>query len=222
MPCNPNNPKARDGRYECNPLTNRWVLKKTRKEKTTIIKTKTKQQSTWNKTCKEMEQKCPMETDLSGDPWCSLSEKDVFYYKKDNKHFCYGVDEIFSIIHLGFTARDTSYEVPPPRLQLPRDSYDRTPFTADFMTKFRDHVRRHRHTPHHPEVCYFLKHVDGFYNDRAITPFLHRSNPDKVQLSNAIITFLMRHREIDFNLHTDKWKWMPGKKPVSMIRYLSS
>lgn len=30
MPCNINHPKAKDPNYECNPITNRWVMKKNR------------------------------------------------------------------------------------------------------------------------------------------------------------------------------------------------
>jgi hypothetical protein len=161
-----------------------------------------------------------METDLSGDPWCSLDAKDVFYYTKNGKKFCYGVAEIFSIIHLGFTARDTSYEVPPLRFQLPRDSYDRTPFTKDFFTAFKAHLKKHGQTPTQPEVCYFIKYVNKFYTDRAIVPFLSQRDPNKVQMSNAIDNFLLRYKEIDINMRTDKWFWRRGNTPRNMRQYL--
>jgi hypothetical protein len=189
----------------------------------TVARQKTKQpKTTWQKTCKEMEEKCPMETDLSGDNWCSLDKKDVFYYVKDGKRFCYGVEEIFSIIHLGFTARDTSYQVPPLRLQLPRDSYDRTPFTEDFFKSFKAHIKKHGQTPKEPEVCYFLKYYKQFYNNPKIKPFLTQMDPNKVQLSNAIHEFLMKPRHIQINMGTSKWEWLPRKQPTSISTYLDS
>lgn len=289
--CNPKNPKANDPNYTCNPKTNRWVKVKTaaRREKTgcdprsphannpsygcdqatrqwvpneelvkrDIIKAhpflatvpdiqrktlyqvfqlveaaagrqknKTKQQKTktktWDTACKEMEEKCPMETDLSGDNWCSLDPKDVFYFTKDGKRFCYGVEEIFSIIHMGFTARDTSYQVPPLRFQLPRDSYDRTPFSKEFFHAFQKHLKKHPHIPKEPEVCYFLKFYKEFYDSPSIHPFLTETNPNKVQLSNAIDNFLMKHRHIDINMDTSRWFWMAGKEPRNKKTYMMS
>jgi len=215
--CNPKNPKALDINYECNPITNRWIKKKlTHKTKENTTE-KTKR---WHNKCKEMEQKCPMETDLSGDSWCSLEPKDVFYYVKNGRRFCYGVNEIFSIIHLGFTARDTSYEVPPLRLQLPRDSYDRSPFTKDFFVEFTKHIKKHKQLPIEPEVCYFLKYFREFYNDRKIRPFLNQTNPPKVQLSNTIDHFLLKHKDVDINLNTSKWFWLPNKNPRNIFKYL--
>lgn len=295
--CNPNNPKAYNPNYRCNPLTNRWV-KDTTGNKTVSVKEKigcdprslhandpsyecdretlrwmpadeiikrdiirahpflaaihniqnkplhqvlglvenhgfqkskqkTKQKiqhktGTWQKTCKEMEEKCPMETDLSGDNWCSLEKKDVFYYTKDGKRFCYGVEEIFSIIHLGFTARDTSYQVPPLRLQLPRDSYDRSAFTKEFFKSFKKHIKKHGQVPKEPEVCYFLKYYNEFYNDKDIQPFLNQTDPNKVQLSNAIDRFLLKHRTVDINMNTSKWSWLAGKEPRNKRTFLFS
>lgn len=296
--CNPMNSRARDPRFKCNPITKRWVLVSGRigrrvKQKTgcdplsihandptyecdketnlwmsvddiikrdlvrsnpflsniqniqnktlnqvlTLIeenngnrtkqKTKTSAQKqqhkqAWNKTCKEMEEKCPMETDLSGDNWCSLEPKDVFYYEKNGKRFCYGVDEIFSIIHLGFTARDTSYQIPPLRLQLPRDSYDRTPFTKSFFKAFKDHIKKHRQIPKQPEVCYFLKYYKFFYDNSYIQQIMNQVDPSKVQLSNAIDRFLMGQREIDINMNTSKWFWLAGKEPTNKFNYIFS
>lgn len=185
-----------------------------------VQKSKQKTTTTWQKTCKEMEEKCPMETDLSGDNWCSLDKKDVFYYVKDGKRYCYGVEEIFSIIHLGFTARDTSYQVPPLRLQLPRDSYDRTAFTKDFFKTFKEHIKKHRQVPKEPEVCYFLKYYKQFYDDRNIQTFMTQVDPNKVQLSNTIDQFLMTHRHIDINMNTSKWFWLTGKEPRNKRTYL--
>lgn len=219
--CNPKNPKSQDPNYECNPRTNRWIKKKTVTNKTkqkTVSDQKTKQK-TWQKTCKQMEEKCPMQTDLSGDNWCSLQPKNVFYYEKNGKRFCYGVDEIFSIIHLGFTSRDTSYEVPPLRLQLPRDSYDRSPFTKDFFITFKQHTQKYRQLPKDPEVAYFLKHMNEFYSP-TIQEYMHQLEPNKVRLSDAIDRFLMKHHDIDINLETSTWYWLPGKRPVNLYSYV--
>jgi hypothetical protein len=187
-------------------------------------RTKVKQSSLlhWQTTCKEMEKSCPMETDLTGDPWCSLEPKNVFYHVKNGKHYCYGVDEIFSIIHLGFTSRDTSYEVPPLRFQLPRDSYDRSAFTKDFFTAFQKHIKKYGQIPQEPEVCYFLRYYQQFYDDPTIQPFLSQLNPDKVKLSDAIDKFLMRHRYIDINLVSSQWYWLTNKRPRNMKRFLFS
>lgn len=173
----------------------------------------------WKEKCKKMEESCPMDTDLSGDKWCSLRPKDVFYYQKDGKNYCYGVKEIFSIIHLGFTARDTSYEVPPLRLQLPRDSYDRSVFTKDFFKALKEHIFKYGIIPHEPEVCYFLKYYEKFYMDRAIRSFLTQTDPNKVQLSNAIQKFLLKYKSIGLNLNTDKWFWKRSR-PNDMINFI--
>lgn len=261
--CDPRSPHATDPTYECDPRTNQWVpsdeiikrdiirahpflstisniqnkslqqvlqlvenagRQKSKQEKTkqkVVAVQKSKQKTTsWQKTCKEMEAKCPMETDLSGDNWCSLDKKDVFYYVKDGKRFCYGVEEIFSIIHLGFTARDTSYQVPPLRLQLPRDSYDRSSFTKEFFKAFHEHIKKHRQIPKEPEVLYFLKYYKAFYDNRDIQQFLTQVDPPKVQLSNAIDRFLMTQREIDINMDTSKWFWLTGKEPRNKRTYL--
>lgn len=225
--CNPTNPKANDPNYVCNPHTNRWIkrklpITKTRKEKIKKDKVKTKEKnvSGWEKTCKEMEKTCPMETDLMGDNWCSLDPKDVFYYVKNDKRYCYGVQEIFSIIHLGFTARDTSYEVPPLRFQLPRDSYDRSVFTKDFFTAFRKHLQKHGQLPQEPEVCYFLKYYQQFYDNPLIQNFIPQLNPDKVKLSDTIDKFLMKNRYIDINLVTGQWYWLRNKKPQDLKKFI--
>lgn len=193
---------------------------KTKQKVVAVQKSKQKTKTTWQTTCKEMEEKCPMQTDLSGDNWCSLDKKDVFYYVKDGKRFCYGVEEIFSIIHLGFTARDTSYQVPPLRLQLPRDSYDRSSFTKEFFKAFREHIKKHGQTPKEPEVLYFLKYYMEFYNNRNIQQYLTDMDPPKVHLSNAIDNFLMAHEEIDINMNTSKWFWLAGKEPRNKRTYL--
>lgn len=260
--CDPRSPHATDPSYECDLTTNQWmpsddIIKRdiirahpflatisniqnkslqqvlqlienagrqktpTKTKQKIVAIQKSKQKTTsWQKTCKEMEENCPMETDLSGDNWCSLDKKEVFYYVKNGKRFCYGIGEIFSIIHLGFTARDTSYEVPPLRLQLPRDSYDRTPFTKDFFKAFKDHIKKHRQIPKEPEVCYFIKYYKAFYNNRNIQQYLTQVDPPKVQLSNAIDQFLMAHQEIDINMNTSKWFWLTGKEPRNKRTYL--
>ena len=132
------------------------------------------------------------------------------------------MDEIFSSIHLVFTARDTSYEVPPLRLQLPRDSYDRTPFTKDFFVAFKDHVKKHRQVPRQPEVAYFLRYVSEFYDSPDIQPFLSQLDPNKVRLSNAIHAFLMKHRDIDINLRRSVWFWLPLRQPTHLHQYVSN
>jgi hypothetical protein len=217
---NPGNNKTKAKTTKTKAKTTKTKTKAVKTKVKTIQKQKQKQDDGWQKTCKEMEEMCPMETDLSGDNWCSLDPKSVFYYKKDNKRFCYGVEEIFSIIHLGFTARDTSYEVPPLRLQLPRDSYDRTPFPKEFFKLFKEHIYKNRIYPSQPEVCYFLKNYRKFYDDTDIKPFLTQTDPNKVQLSNAINRFLLKDRSIDINMNTSKWVWLPGKKPLNLRLYI--
>lgn len=155
-----------------------------------------------------MEKTCPMDTDLEGDNWCSLQQKDVVYYKEDGNVYCYKVVDVLKIIHREFTALDTSYQLPPLRLNLPRDSFNRSVFPLKFIDAVVKKIKRNTITADvaFPEVMYFLRHRNRFY--RTLQSFLTQREPNKVQLSQAIERFFTASRDLTMQRQTrDQIKW---------------
>lgn len=143
-----------------------------------------------------MEKTCPMDTDLEGDNWCSLQQKDIVYYNEDGNVYCYKIVDVLKIIHQEFTALDTSYQLPPLRLNLPRDSFNRSVFPLKFIDAVVKKIKRNTITADvaFPEVMYFLRHRKRFY--QKLEPFLTQREPNKVQLSQAIEGFLKGSRNL--------------------------
>lgn len=181
--------------------------------------------TTWEEECKTMEKTCPMDCDLVGTNWCELDQKDVFFFKEGGKTFCYSMEEVYNIIHTGFTAMDTSYQLPPLTLQLPRDSFNRTPFSRAFFDAFvfKLQKQKSKNLPRKfPEVAYFLRNYTRFFDDPAIQPFLRDQSSNKVQMSKAIESFLTRDGTLKIKREdlTFKWKFAPNKKPRSFRKFI--
>jgi hypothetical protein len=168
-----------------------------------------------------MEKKCPMDCDLETTPWCEHDEKDVFYVNENGNTYCYTIQEIFEILHTGFTALDTSYEVPPLRLQLPRDSYSRAIFSKKFIEQLINKIKITKDVPRYPEVSYFLKYYEKFYNNKQLKPFLQGGNDDqKVKLSKAIATFLNSKKDIKHVQNDIRMYWKFIKNINNIYQYI--
>lgn len=166
-----------------------------RQQKTPAVPRETR--APWEQVCKEMEQKCPMDTTLEGDAWCETRESEVIFHTVGDEVYCYKIEDIFRILHQGFTALDTSYQRPHPRrFQLPRDSFTRSVLPLSLMNLVVEKLTPQILTriPIYPEVLHFLRHRVAFY--RELQPFITTMNPDKVALSRAIEQFLSRDRKI--------------------------
>jgi hypothetical protein len=123
---------------------------------------------------------------LESQEWKDVSKEDVLRFEG----FCFTFSEICSLVHRAFTSVDTSYGIPPLRLQIPSEPFGRIPFTLPFFLELRKKMKD-VHVPTHPEVLYFLRHVRKFYApDGPIHRFLGMRDPPKVQVSQAIEKFL--------------------------------
>lgn len=135
--------------------------------------------SSWWKT------RCENEGTLQGQEWKDLRPNDVVSFGK----YCFTLPEIFSILHTEFTATDTSYQVPPLRLQVPRDPYTRQPFTLEFMKQVRNKLTLTT-MPEYPEVLYFFHHLLDFYKLPVVKEVMENKNVSKASMSMAISNFL--------------------------------
>lgn len=153
-----------------------------------------RQQETWPTKCKALEAKCPMSTTLVGDDWCEVDERDVIYTK--NYDACFEHTELLRVIHEGFVAQDTSYEIPQLRLKLPRDPVRQ--FIPKKVMKqvllnrkaFDAHVE---YLTKHQELLYFFVHLDDFYKtfDK---PAYKSLNINSVKLSKDIEKWLLKYK----------------------------
>ena len=123
---------------------------------------------------------------LESQEWKDVSKEDVLRFEG----FCFTFSEICSLVHRAFTSVDTSYGIPPLRLQIPSEPFGRIPFTLPFFLQLRKKMKD-IHVPTYPEVLYFLRNVRKFYApDGPIHRFLGMRDPPKVQVSQAIEKFL--------------------------------
>jgi hypothetical protein len=123
---------------------------------------------------------------LQSDDWADIPSRQVLRFNGN----CFTVRDIYGILHHAFTATDTSYQVPPLRLQVPREPFARKPFTLDFFLQLRKKVNL-TNLPTQPEVAYFLRHVRKFYAPNSpIHPFLTNSQ-NRSEMSRAIESFFL-------------------------------
>ena len=140
----------------------------------------------WSTKCKLLEEKCPMSTTLLGEDWCDVSQENTIY-TKDYK-MCFEYRELLRVIHEGFVAMDTSYEIPQLRLKLPRDAVRQ--FIPKKVVKkillnpagFEENID---YMINNQELFYFFLYLDDFYKtfDK---PQYTVSNVNPVQLSQEI------------------------------------
>jgi hypothetical protein len=68
-----------------------------------------------------------------------------------------------------------------------------------------------------------LRHLDDFYSDPRIQSLMRNANPDKVQLSNAIVRFLERHENqndyIEYVRKDGGIEWRFRSPPRSIYKY---
>lgn len=153
-----------------------------------------RQKEAWPTKCKTLEAKCPMSTTLIGDDWCDVDERDVIY--TENFDACFEHTELLRVIHEGFIAQDTTYEVPQLRLKLPRDPVRQ--FIPKKVMKqvllnrkaFDAHVE---YLTKHQELLYFFVHLDDFYKtfDK---PQYKSLNINSVKLSKDIEKWLQKYK----------------------------
>jgi hypothetical protein len=89
---------------------------------------------------------------------------------------------------------DTSYGIPPLRLQIPSEPFGRIPFRLPFFLELRKKATEDN-LPVYPEVMYFLRNVRKFYaEDGPVHRFLSQIDPHKAQVSASIEKFLLNKK----------------------------
>jgi hypothetical protein len=148
----------------------------------------------WKNKCKQLEQNCPMPSTLEGDDWCDVNEKDVIH--TNNYSTCFKNLELLRLIHEGFTALDTSYQVPPLRLKLPRDPFTRQLIPKDVVKQLLLQKETFEkilyEVGNHDEELYFLFHLDDFY-ETFDKPKYTSSDANPIKLSQALETWLKKY-----------------------------
>lgn len=130
--------------------------------------------------------KCENEETLQGEEWKDLHKEEVVSFGK----YCFTLPEIFSIIHRELTSTDTSYQVPPLRLQVPRDPYTRKPFPLEFMKHVRGKISA-KIIPTFHDVMFFFHYLEQFYRLDVVKKVLAGENSvSKAKLSMDIEKFL--------------------------------
>jgi hypothetical protein len=128
---------------------------------------------------------------LQSQQWKDVSKENVIQFSG----YCFTLPEIYGMIHRAFTSTDTSYGIPPLRLQIPSEPFGRIPFTLDFFLQLRKKIKENKieTIPTFPDVLYFLRFVRKFYApDGPIHRFLSMRDPSKVEVSRAIENFLTK------------------------------
>jgi hypothetical protein len=133
-----------------------------------------------------MENKCPMSSTLLGDEWCDVKKEDVIY-TKDYK-MCFEYSELLRVIHEGFVAVDTSYQIPPLRLKLPRDpmrQFIPKSVVKKILLNKDAFERNEEYWMDNEDMSYFLIHLDNFYKtfDK---PKYKSPNMNQVELSKEL------------------------------------
>jgi len=124
---------------------------------------------------------------LQSQEWKDVSRKDVIRFQG----YCFTLSEIYSLLHRAFTSVDTSYGIPPLRLQIPSEPFGRIPFRIPFFLELRKKATEDN-LPIYPEVMYFLRNVRKFYaEDGPVHRFLSQIDPHKAQVSASIEKFLL-------------------------------
>lgn len=160
---------------------------------------------TWPTKCKVLEEKCPMSTTLLGDDWCDVDKRDVIYTK--NYDACFEYTELLRVIHEGFIAQDTSYEIPQLRLKLPRDPVRQFIPKKVIMKLLLNKKAFEKHIMEHPvpdEVLYFLVNIQDFYKtfDK---PAYKSMNMNSVVLSKDIRSWLEKFQRPAGGLRLERY-----------------
>lgn len=148
----------------------------------------------WENKCKVLEEKCSMSTTLLGESWCDVPERDVIY--TNNYQMCFEYTELLRIIHEGFVALDTSYEIPQLRMKLPRDPL-RQFIPKNVIKKILlkpDSFDQHQsYFVENHELFYFLIHLDDFYRTFDKPQY---TSPDvnPVQLSKDLEKWFLKYK----------------------------
>jgi hypothetical protein len=251
LTCNQANPKAQDPQYECNPRTGRWIKRRQQRyppfnfseeewidilnplipnhrqmSKRAILarfNALMTTEETWAQKCKRMEKECPMDCDLETNEWCSFpDERGLFFWRHNGDVFCYRFDEIFQNLHREFTALDTSYQIPPLRLKIPRDTYTRRFYTREFFDEFMATLQRqptYRFSHNFPEVLYFLRYYREFFTQQH--QFAHMS---PVAMSQYVEAFFNRYPELNLQRVNNgmeiQWIFRPRSRSRNIRHYL--
>lgn len=179
------------------------------------------QTQSWSNKCKQLEKNCPMSSTLLGDEWCDVDEKDVIY--TNNYNMCFEYRELLRVIHEGFVALDTSYQVPPLRLKLPRDPVrnfipkvvlKKILMNKEIFEKNDDYFMDNE------ELWYFFIHLDDFYKtfDK---PEFKSSNVNPVTLSKEIEKWFKKYKSPAGGLSLERYnqgnavQWRFKKFPTS-------
>lgn len=154
------------------------------------------EQASWQQRCKRMEERCPMSTTLTGDAWCDIPEDTVI--RSTNYDMCFEYSELLRVMHEGFIAVDTSYEIPPLRMKLPRDPYRRLipkPIAQKLLTNERMFEENKVYLSNNQDLLYFLCYIDDFYRtfDK---PQYTAANADPVQTSRDLERWFKKHRRL--------------------------
>lgn len=172
-----------------NPATNRYVDRHGRIGRQ-ILRDQTE---LWSNKCKKLEEKCPTSSTFLGEEWCDVDEKEVVH--TSDYRMCFKYSELLRMIHEGFVATDTSYQVPPLRLKLPRDGMRQFIPKSLIRQLLLDNEIFARHfgstTPH--ELFYFFAHLDDFYKtfDK---PRYKSSSMNPVELSRDIERWFRKYK----------------------------
>lgn len=186
--------------------------------------------------CKHMEKSCPLDCDLEGTSWCKFNQKDVFYYESKGLVYCYNICELCRIIHNAFISTDNSHLVRVPMLKVPKDVYTNKVMDRHFIQNLKERLKTIRETnlfDMHPELAYFFRNYNAFYDDPAIQKLMEDDYPNKVQLSRAIQRFFTRSGELEWKLgrvafrygdarttEHARWVFKEGKHPRNIFRYV--
>lgn len=210
-------PQARliRGRYRMNKaeLINR--LRAAQNQPPAVVRPR---RSQWSQRCKQLQQRCPSDTSLTADEWCSLRKEDVVYLA--DYSFCEGIRDIISLIHTALTG--VSPYTRQPSLQLVRNPLNRQPLDIGLLIMVRDHCVDNDIRPEYPEVVFMLANLQA-YNDA-----LESTDGSETQRMMRFLATRIRGWRLRSRITNDGivWSWAraspsgfdPTRAPIAFMR----
>jgi len=184
--------------------------------------------------CQEWEEKCPMDSTLEGDTWCSFPN-DRSFIRLPDWSFCTTIEEVLSLLQSSLTNYD--YTVGAPRLNLPTNPYNREYLPLDVYETILGQIRNMPRAKQkeiakkYPVVALFLYNFQKPAYRASLEPRTWTTMASNIHRSTFLLNMLRDHENdirnngrrygilytIDQANRRLKWRWRQNSIPPSLL-----
>lgn len=178
------------------------------------------------KQCKQMEEKCAMNTDMLGEEWCSIKPANRLV-SFDNFKFCTTLDEFYttieSALNNGISGRTPEgFHFSHSQPTIPREPFRREMIPEKMVEAVYKKMKELKRYPKTPATQYFMKHYKEFYRSIGEPYKKHEDElKNKFTVRRRIAEFLGDHSKPNYltgyhNVQNNKtmWRW---NKPIHYL-----